>query len=140
MQINSGNKNVSGFDEKISDTEPNLLLDESDEAYLSEIAAMQGDEVINLDDALDDDNENPVSQTLVDAAENSGSEEIRDTQELEGEEEESKDRVGSLSPLYREIWLWIFSHVRLQKNEIYKQGNTHEKFNSISIGRFVVVI
>ena len=102
MQNNSGNKNVSGFDEKISDTEPNLLLDESDEAYLSEIAAMQGDESINLDDALDDDNENPVSQTLVGAAENSGFEEIRDTQDLEGEEQESKDRVGSLSPLYKE--------------------------------------
>ena len=140
MQINSGNKNVSGFDDKISATAPDLLLDESDEAYLSEISAMQGDEGINLDDALDDDNENPVSQTLVGAAENSGFEEIRDAQELEGEEEESKDRVGSLSPLYREIWLWSFSHVRFQKNEIYKQGNTHEKFNPISIGRFVVVI
>ena len=103
MQINSGNKNVSGFDEKISDTGPDLLLDESDEGYLLEIAAMQGDEGINLDDALDDDNENPVSQTLVGASENSGFEEIRDTQELEGEEQESKDRVGSLSPLYREI-------------------------------------
>ncbi|HPO25053.1 MAG TPA: hypothetical protein PK135_10365, partial [Arenimonas sp.] len=57
---------------------------------------------INLDDAIDDDNENPVSHTLIDAAENSGPEEIRDTQELEGEEQESKDRTGSLSPLYKE--------------------------------------
>ena len=102
MQINSGNKNVSGFDQKIPSSAPDLLKDESDEAYPLEIAAMQGDESINFDDALDDDNENPVSQTLVDASENSGSGEIRDTQELEGEEQESKDRVGSLSPLYKE--------------------------------------
>lgn len=86
MHIHSGNKNTPMFD--------------SDEAYQLEIAAMQNDESINLDDALDDDNENPVSHTLVDAAENSGPEEIPDTQELEGEEQESKDRVGSLKPLY----------------------------------------
>ena len=102
MQINSGNKNVSGFDQKIPSSAPDLLQDESDEAYPLEIAAMQGDESVNLDDALDDDNENPVSQTLVDAAENSGSEEIPDTQELEGEQQESRDRIGSLSPLYKE--------------------------------------
>ena len=63
---------------------------------------MHDDEIINLDDALDDDNENPVSHTLIEAAENTGSEEIRDTQELEGEEQESKDRTGSLRPLYNE--------------------------------------
>ncbi|MEO8000720.1 MAG: hypothetical protein ABI644_02505 [Arenimonas sp.] len=63
---------------------------------------LANDEEINLDDALDDDNENPVSHTLIDAAENSGAEEIRDTQELEGEEQESQDRVGSLSPLYKQ--------------------------------------
>lgn len=102
MQINSGNKNVSGVDQKIPSSAPDLLQDESDDGYSLEIAPMQGDESINFDDALDDDNENPVSQTLMDAAENSGSEEIRDTQELEGEEQEGRDRIGSLSPLYKE--------------------------------------
>ena len=101
MHINSGNKNVLPSDQDTLGT-ANLFQDDSDEAYPMEIAAMQGDESINLDDALDDDNENPVSQTLVDAAENSGSEEIPDTQELEGEQQERRDRIGSLSPLYKE--------------------------------------
>ncbi len=87
MHIHSGNKKTPMFD--------------SDEAYQLEIASMQNDENIDFDDALDDDNENPVSHTLVDAAENSGPEEIPDTQELEGEEQESKDRMGRLSQLYK---------------------------------------
>lgn len=102
MHIHSGNKNASGFDQENSASASDLQ-DGSDDAYQLEIAAMQDDDSIDLDDALDDDNENPVSHTLVDAAENSGPEEIRDTQELEGEEQESKDRTGSLSPLYKEI-------------------------------------
>ncbi|MGH8105524.1 MAG: hypothetical protein ACREO2_04345 [Arenimonas sp.] len=101
MQINSGNKNAPEFDRE-TPVPASELADASDDAYELDIAAMQDDESIDLDDALDDDNENPVSHTLIDAAENSGSEEIRDTQELEGEEHESKDRVGSLSPLYKE--------------------------------------
>ncbi len=89
MQMQSDNKNIP--------------LYVGDEPSQPEVAAQQNDEYINLDDGLDDDNENPVSHTLVDAAENSGPEEIPATQELEGEEQESKDRVGSLSPLYKEI-------------------------------------
>jgi hypothetical protein len=88
MYILSGNKKLPMFD--------------SNDAYQQEITAMNKDESIDLDDALDDDNENPVSHTLVEAAENTGTAEIPDTQELEGEEQESKDRVGSLSPLYKE--------------------------------------
>lgn len=42
----------------------------------------------NLDDAIDDDNENPVSQTLIGAAENSGPESIDDARELDGEVDE----------------------------------------------------
>lgn len=42
----------------------------------------------NLDDAIDDDNENPVGQTLIDAAENTGPQEIDETKELEGEVDE----------------------------------------------------
>ena len=88
MQIQSDNKNIPLF--------------VGDEPSQPEVAAQQNDEHINLDDGLDDDNENPVSHTLVDAAENSGAVEMPDTQELEGEEQESKDRVGSLSPHYKE--------------------------------------
>ncbi len=84
MQIQSDNKNTPLF--------------VGDEPSQPEIAAQQNDEHINLDDGLDDDNENPVSHTLVDAAENSGPEEIPATQELEGEEQQSKDHLGSLSP------------------------------------------
>lgn len=80
MQIQSDNKNIPLF--------------VGDEPSQPEVAAQQNDEHINLDDGLDDDNENPVSHTLVDAAENSGTMEIPDTQELEGEEQESNDRVG----------------------------------------------
>lgn len=96
-----GSKKHSGIDQEIPDSESDLV-DQNDEAYQPDIAGMQNDETINLDDALDDDNENPVSRTLVDAAENSGTEVIRDTQELEGEEQESKDRSGNLGPLYKE--------------------------------------
>ncbi len=101
MNINSGNKNASVSDKEIRASASDVE-NENDEPYPLEIAAVQDDENINLDDALDDDNENPVSHTLVNAAENSGTAEIRDTQELEGEEQESKDRSGSLSSLYKE--------------------------------------
>lgn len=101
MHINPGNKNAPAFDPEMA-VSASDLANENNEPYQREIAAMQEDESIDLDDALDDDNDNPVSHTLVDAAENSGMEPIRDTQELEGEEQESKDRTGSLSPLYKE--------------------------------------
>lgn len=45
----------------------------------------------NLDDAIDDDNENPVGQTLIDAAENTGPQEIDENRELEGEVDEDGD-------------------------------------------------
>lgn len=101
MTIHHGNKN--SFDgEQEMPVSDSVFENGNDEPFQLEIAAMQDDESINLDDAIDDDNENPVGHTLIDAAENSGPEEIRDTQELEGEEQESKDRTGSLSPLYKE--------------------------------------
>ena len=102
MHINSANRNTSGVTQEIP-VSASERENGNDDPYQQEIIAMQNDESINLDDALDDDNENPVSHTLINAAENSGAEEIRDTQELEGEEQESKDRVGSLSPLHKEI-------------------------------------
>ena len=101
MNVHAGNKNVfetaRGIPFSTSDVE------NGDEQFQQEIAAVQNDDSIDLDDALDEDNDNPVSHTLVEAAENSGTEEFRDTRELEGEEQESKDRTGSLSPLYNEI-------------------------------------
>ncbi len=101
MNSSSGNKSASDLDQEIP-VSISDLENGNDETYQREISAMHDDEIINLDDALDDDNENPVSHTLIEAAENTGSEEIRDTQELEGEEQESKDRTGSLRPLYNE--------------------------------------
>ncbi len=101
MNSNSGNKSASDLDQEVP-VSLSDLENGNDEPYQREIAAMQDDEIINLDDALDDDNENPVSHTLIEASENTGSEEIRDTQELEGEEQESEDRTGSLRPLYNE--------------------------------------
>jgi len=47
---------------------------------------------MNFDDALDDDNENPVSQTLIDAAENTGASDKDDTDELDGEADEDGDK------------------------------------------------
>jgi len=42
----------------------------------------------NLDDALDDDNEHPFGQTLIDAAENTGPQTIDQTKRLESEVDE----------------------------------------------------
>jgi len=101
MNVHAGNKNVFDTAQEIPISTSDI--ENVDEQYQQEVAAMQNDDSINLDDALDDDNDNPVSHTLIEAAENSGTEEFRDTRELEGEEQESKDRTGSLSPLYNEI-------------------------------------
>jgi len=53
---------------------------------------MQDGGKINLDDGLDNDNENPVSQTLIDAAENRGEQIRDDSLELEGEAEQDAKR------------------------------------------------
>ena len=55
--------------------------------------ATQDGERSNLDDAMDDDNENPVGQTLIDAAENTGPQEIDETEELEGEVDEDGEET-----------------------------------------------
>ena len=56
------------LDEEIPDRSADL----GDAVAEIETAQLQEDDEINLDDALDDDNENPVSQSLIDAAENRG--------------------------------------------------------------------
>lgn len=53
---------------------PNSNDELKDAAIELENTMLQDDQDINLNDALDDDNENPVSQSLINAAENSGSE------------------------------------------------------------------
>lgn len=71
---------------------PDSAADMNDAATEIQTAQLQDDEGINLDDALDDDNENPVSHTLIDAAENSGEETRDDSQELDGEAEQNAER------------------------------------------------
>jgi len=63
--------------------------DMNDAAAEIETAQLQDDDDINLDDALDDDNENPVSHTLIDAAENRGEQSRDDSRELDGEAAEN---------------------------------------------------
>lgn len=66
--------------------------DLNDAALELENATLQDDQDMNLDDALDDDNENPVSHTLIDAAENSGPEYKSAAEQLRGEAEEDGER------------------------------------------------
>jgi len=66
--------------------------DSSDAATEIETAELQDDDEINLDDGLDDDNENPVSQSLIGAAENRGEQARDDSLELEGEAEQDAER------------------------------------------------
>lgn len=95
MNIHSGNKKALEIEQEIpvSEHDPD---NENDELFPLESAGSPDDENINLDD----DNENPVSHTLVDAAENSGTGHFRETRELEGEEQESKED-GRSTPISR---------------------------------------
>ncbi len=76
------------LDEEIPDRQADLgdAADEIETAQLQEI------DVINLDDALDDDNENPVSHTLIEAAENRGEKSRSVRHKLDGEAAESLER------------------------------------------------
>ena len=49
MHIHSGNKNASGLDQEMPETESGIT-NEDGEPYQQEIAAMQDDENIDLDD------------------------------------------------------------------------------------------
>lgn len=71
---------------------PDLIADMSNAATEIETAQMQDGGDINFDDGLDDDNENPVSQTLIDAAENRGEQSRDDRLELNGEAEQHLER------------------------------------------------
>ncbi len=65
----------------------------SAEVFDVELASQQDGERSNLDDAIDDDNENPVSHTLIGAAENTGPQEISANVELEGEVDEDGEET-----------------------------------------------
>ncbi len=71
---------------------PDSDADMNDAAAEIETFRLQDHENLNLDDAFDDDNENPVSHTLIHAAENSGEESRDDRLELDGEAEEDAQR------------------------------------------------
>jgi len=72
---------------------PDSIADTSDAATeIAKTAQMQDGGEINLDDGLDNDNENPVSQTLIDAAENGGEQSRDDRLELDGEAEQHSER------------------------------------------------
>jgi hypothetical protein len=85
MNIHSVNKNTN--------TEITASTDEkTEDLFDTKPSTSQNDERSNLDNALDDDNENPVSQTLIDAAENIGTEEKNAEQELDGEAQEESEK------------------------------------------------
>ena len=56
----------------LDEESPDQPTELGDAAAEIEAARLQENDEINLDDALDDDNENPVSHTLIEAAENRG--------------------------------------------------------------------
>jgi len=85
----------------VSTQKPIILLDKqfpdpdgdmNDAAAEIETARLQDDQDIDFDDALDDDNENPVSHSLIEAAENRGEEARDDRLALDGEAEEDAER------------------------------------------------
>ena len=71
---------------------PDQATDIGDAAAEIETAQLQEDDEINLDDALDDDNENPVSHTLIEAAENRGEKTRSLYHKLDGEAAELLER------------------------------------------------
>ena len=71
---------------------PDQAADLSDAASEIETAQLQRDDEINLDDALDDDNENPISHTLIEAAENRGEKGRSVRHKLDGEAAQARER------------------------------------------------
>ena len=88
MHSQKSQKQNPVLDEEI----PDQPADIRDAAAEIETAKLQVDDEINLDDALDDDNENPVSHTLIEAAENRGEKSRSVRHELDGEAAEGLER------------------------------------------------
>ena len=85
MNINNAatNSNLTSHQQ-----DPASFTDKSDDPNESLPGTPEDADKMNFDDALDDDNENPVSQTLIDAAENTGASDKDDNDELDGEADE----------------------------------------------------
>ena len=88
MNSQKSQKQNPVLDEEI----PDRFADLGDAAAEIETAQLQEDEEINLDDALDDDNENPVSHTLIEAAENRGEKSRSVRHKLDGEDAQALER------------------------------------------------
>ena len=88
MNSQKSQKQNAALDEEIPDQPAEL----GDAAAEIETAQLQEDDVINLDDALDDDNENPVSHTLIEAAENRGEKSRSFRHKLDGEAAQGLER------------------------------------------------
>ena len=88
MNSQKSQKQSPVLDEEI----PDQPTDISDAAAEIETAQLQEDDEINLDDALDDDNENPVSHTLIEAAENRGEKSRSVRHKLDGEAAQALER------------------------------------------------
>ena len=88
MNSQKSQKQNPVLDEKI----PGQPTDIGDAAAEIETAQLQVDDEINLDDALDDDNENPVSHTLIEAAENRGEKSRSFRHKLDGEAAQGRER------------------------------------------------
>ena len=71
---------------------PDQATDIGDAAAEIETARLQESDEINFDDAPDDDNENPVSHTLIEAAENRGEKTRSFRHELDGEAAQGLER------------------------------------------------
>jgi hypothetical protein len=89
MNTHSASKNTPDI---LNQEIPEATDDQTEDLFNVQALGREDGERANLDDALDDDNENPVSQTLIDAAENSGPEAIDEDQKLEGEAEQDKEK------------------------------------------------
>lgn len=87
MNSQKSQKQNPVLDEEI----PDLPAELGDAAAELETAHLQEHDEINLDDALDDDNENPVSHTLIEAAENRGEKSRSFRHKLDGEAAQARE-------------------------------------------------
>jgi len=88
MNSQKSQKQNPVLDEEIPDRPADL----GDAAAEIETAQLHEIDVFNLDGELDDDNENPVSHTLIEAAENRGEKSRSVRHKLDGEAAQSLER------------------------------------------------
>ena len=85
MNINSAATNSNPASHQ---KDPASFTDKSSDPNESLPGSPEDADKMNFDDALEDDTENPASQTLIAAAENTGSSDKDDNDELDGEADE----------------------------------------------------